>query len=204
MLFLANMIVSLRNSKFKNNTKKAIAWRRKFAKVTLFAVNALTSVATAAGVIFQPQIIDHNFVHCTNPNDVLKLLPHHWSCVFAQQNNNKFLANNLLKGYAEHVVWNWNLSQPPDSRTIDAAIMNSKNSSPGVGNISNLVWKIGPPQFRSYLYDCLNSHLSGAPPPARTSMTAYGHSCPKGSKRRMAPLVQVSSRECRVKLGLLR
>ena len=101
---------------------------------------AKCSVATAAGVIFQPQIIDDSFVHCTNPNDILKLLAHHWSGVFAKKNNNKFLANALLKGYSEHVVWNWNLSQPPDSRTIDAAIMNSKNSSPGVDNISNLVW----------------------------------------------------------------
>ena len=43
--------------------------------------------------------------------------------------------------------------------------MNSKNSSPGVDNIGNLVWKFGPPQFRSYLYSCLDSHLSGAPAP---------------------------------------
>ena len=46
-----------------------------------------------------------------------------------------------------------------------AAIMNSRNSSHGVDNIGNLVWKFGPPQFRSYLYNCLNSHLSGAPVP---------------------------------------
>ena len=78
--------VSLRKTRnSKNNTKKAIAWRSKFAKVTLFAVKALTSVATAAGAIFQPQIIDHNFVHCTNPNDILKLLAYHWSGVFAKK-----------------------------------------------------------------------------------------------------------------------
>ena len=160
MIFIANL-----KSKLKNNTKKAIAWRSKFAKVTLFAVRALVSVAAAAGVVCQPHNNDDNFVHCTNPNDILKLLAHHWSAVFAKKKGNNLLANSLHKGYTEQVVWNWNLSQPPDSSTIDAAIMNSKNSSPGVHNISNLVWKFGPPQFRSYLYSCLDSHLSGGPPP---------------------------------------
>ena len=122
-------------------------------------------MAAAAGVIFQPQNNDDNFVHITNPNDIIKLLAHHWSAVFAKKQGNKFLSKSLLKGYTEHVVWNWNLSRPPDSSTIDAAIMNSKNSSPGVDNIGNLVWKFGPPQFRSYLYSCLDSHLSGAPAP---------------------------------------
>ena len=77
------------------------------------------------------------------------------------------MSTALLTKYSEQVVWNWNLSPPPDSRTIDAAIMNSKNSSPGVDNISNMVWKCGPPQFRSYLYNCLESHLAGAPTPKR-------------------------------------
>ena len=128
-----------KKSKLKNNTKKAIAWRSKFAKVTLFAVRALIGVATAAGVIFQPQNNDDNFVHITNPNDIIKLLAHHWSAVFAKKQGNIFLSKSLLKGYSEHVVWNWNLSRPPDSSTIDAAIMNSKNSSPGVDNIGNFV-----------------------------------------------------------------
>ena len=132
-------------SKLKNNTKKAIAWRSKFAKVALFAVRALVSVAVAAGVIFQPQSNDDNFVHCTSPNDILKLLASHWSTVLSKKKGIGFLAKSLLEGYAEHVVWDRNLSQPPDSRTIDAAIMNSKNSSPGCDNTGNLVWKFGPP-----------------------------------------------------------
>ena len=45
--------------------------------------------------------------------------------------------------------------------------MNSKNSSPGVDNISNVVWKCGPPQVRSYSYSCLDSHLAAAPTPKR-------------------------------------
>ena len=153
-------------SKLTDNTKKAIAWRSKLAKVTLFAVRALVSVAAAAGVVCQPHNNDDNFVHCTNPNDILKLLAHHWSAVFAKKKGNMCLTNSLLKpGYTEQVVWKRNLSQPPDSSTIDVAIMNSKSSSPGVDNISNLAWKVGPPQFRSYLYSCLDSHLSGAPAP---------------------------------------
>ena len=63
----------------------AIAWRSKFAKVTLFAVRALVSVAAAAGVVCQPHNNDDNFVHCTNPNDILKLLANHWSAVFAKK-----------------------------------------------------------------------------------------------------------------------
>ena len=102
-----------KESRLKNNTKKDIVWRSKFAKVTLFAVRAIVSVAIAAKVAFQPQNNDDNFVHCTNPNDILKLLAHHWSAVFAKKKGNLLLANSLLKGYTEQVVWNWNLSQPP-------------------------------------------------------------------------------------------
>ena len=131
-------------------------------------------MASAAGVYIDPNIIsgttDDNsgttddYVHCTHPSGILKLLAHHCSAVFCEEKDNTFLSWGLLKGYCMHVVWNWNLSQPPDSRTIDAAIMNSRTSSPGIDNIGNLVWKFSPPQFRSYLYNCLNSHLSRAPP----------------------------------------
>ena len=43
-----------KNSKLKSNTRKSIAWRNKFAKVTLFAVKALFSVASAAGIKLEP------------------------------------------------------------------------------------------------------------------------------------------------------
>ena len=39
--------------------------------MTLFAVRALVSVAAAAGVVCQPHNNDDNFVHCTDPNDIL-------------------------------------------------------------------------------------------------------------------------------------
>ena len=47
--------------------------------------------------------------------------------------------------------------------------MISRNSSPRVDIIGNLVWEFGPPQFRSYLYNCLNSHLFGAPAPLHSN-----------------------------------
>ena len=112
------------------------------------------------------------------------------------------MSTALLTKYSEQVVWNWNLSPPPDSRTIDAAIMNSKNSSPGVDNISNVVWKCGPPQFRSYLYSGLDSHLAGAPTPRRFNDGLWAFLSPfyrKGSRETMAPVGLALSNGCRVK-----
>ena len=71
MIFQMNLVLFCKKSKLKNNTKKAIAWRSKFATVMLFAIKALASVAIAAGVSFHPQGNDDNFVRCTNPNDIL-------------------------------------------------------------------------------------------------------------------------------------
>ena len=92
-------------------------------------------MASAAGVLLEPKFFSGNtdeytgatddntgatdagftdeYVHCTNPSDILKLLAHHWSAVFAKKRGNNFLSWGLLREYCKHVVWNWNLSQPP-------------------------------------------------------------------------------------------
>ena len=54
-------------------------------KIALFAVKALITVASAAGLIFQPQFNDDNYAHWTNPNDFFKLLAYHWSAFFAKE-----------------------------------------------------------------------------------------------------------------------
>lgn len=78
----------------------------------VFAVKALITVAFAAGVFFQPQSNDDNYVDCWNCDDIFKFLAYHWSAVSAKKKGNDSLAKSLLKGYSKAVVWNWSSPLP--------------------------------------------------------------------------------------------